>query len=292
MNKIIIITIKGKDIEWNDEQKLVVTDELAEQSSPHKEDEITSEEKEIRKLKREDSRVDALLVILRRPENMVIMITVFVCGLLRLMSFSVLFLFMKDDMGASETAIGLADASGTLAQFLVFPFTHALMRKLGGPVICMEIGIASWCVLLLATSFVTNPVIAIVMQVLQGFNGLFRAAYIQHTCDVNSKIVYNTMFSINVCLHFGVGGTISSLLGGVLYYKFQGAIVFQGSCVLGAVWLLFMLVFFHGGRRGKWEGKGKGKGKGKGNRDSVADKNVLVETETMEDNTVDETLDQ
>ena len=133
--------------------------------------------------------------------------------------------------------MGLANGIASITQFIVFPFTNSIMLKLGGPIICMELGTLMYCLLLLAISFIKNPWIVLPVQILQGTGAaLFMAAYIKRTMDISPKEVYYTMFSINISLFFGASGTVASLLGSVVYQRFKGQILYQGTCVLDAVY--------------------------------------------------------
>ena len=108
----------------------------------------------------------------------------------------------------------------------------------------MAIGVALFCINALALSFVRTSWIAILLNVLRGVGpGLFRAAMVKHTTDISPKKIYNTMFLLNICLFVGVPGVLGNFAGGVLYHKFKGAALFQGSFVLGCAWLLFMGMF-------------------------------------------------
>ena len=147
-------------------------------------------------------------------------------------------------MGASKMDIGLAEGVRSFTEFLILLFSNVLIRTLHGPQICLWLGGAAYCISLLIISFITTPWIAVLLQAVRGSAvGIIRPSMVKHTTDVSPKEIYNTMFQLNTCLSIGIPCVVGNFAGGWFYYQFKGAILFQGTCVLGCVWLLFMGVY-------------------------------------------------
>ena len=63
--------------------------------------------------------------------------------------------------------------------------------------------------------------------------------------DTSPKAIYNTMFGIHMSLYYSAGAAAGSFVGGIVYNRLGGAIMYQGTCVLGSVWIVTMVTFFH-----------------------------------------------
>ena len=177
---------------------------------------------------------------------MIVLITVFLCGLLRIITVAFLFLLMKDELNASKTIMGIGQGFEDFTSFIVFPFTRKITMKLGGPVISLELSLVTVCVSHLMISFIQNPSLMLIPQFLNGgTNGLFRSTFVQHTTEISPKEVYNTMFSLTIACYMGVAGAASNFAGGAVYHAYGGRTVFRAACVLGGIWLIVMILFFH-----------------------------------------------
>ena len=66
------------------------------------------------------------------------------------------------------------------------------------------------------------------------------------TQQIAPKEIYVTMFTVVSSLHVGVGGIVANMLGGVVYGRFGGKVLFRAMAVLCGVWTLVLVFCFHG----------------------------------------------
>ena len=108
------------------------------------------------------------------------------------------------------------------------------MDKLQGPINCLALGTFSWCVNLIAMSFIRNQWWAVVPQLTLVFGeALFRVAFVTVMVEISPLPVYNTMFAIAGLLYHSLAATLCNFLGSVLVQRFNVPVVFQGACALG-----------------------------------------------------------
>ena len=117
----------------------------------------------------------------------------------------------------------------------------------GGPVPCVELSLLAWIIRLLLMSYIKNPWLMCLPQILQSFTfALYWAAMIQHIHNISSKEVYITLFTLLTSVHFGVGGLLGNVIGGTVYKNYGGSLLFQSTAFVVAIWLLFLVFYFQG----------------------------------------------
>ena len=187
------------------------------------------------------SKKHQLCDVLREPGTILMLVSVLLFGILWSTFFGYLFLFMREQMGSSKTAMGVSELVGGLSQTLFYPLTAPTIKRLGGPIISMLVAVFGWSCTLLFTSFIRNPWLVILPQFIQGASGaLSRASMAQFTSDVSPKDVYITMFSLMTAVYQGVGGVIGGAVFGVVYQEFGGSTTYICVSAIGFCWVAVM----------------------------------------------------
>ena len=193
------------------------------------------------------SKAKLLLTTFRNFKNIMFLVSIFILGFSNMTLVGYLFVIMKDKMDSSRTIMGLASLVQSLAQIFVFPFADKIINFCGGTINAIEIAAFSYCIRYIAISYIINPWLVLPTQVLHGFGfSLFYAAVVLHTRRIAPKEIYVTMFTVVSSAYFGIGGMVANMLGGVIYGKYGGDILFRGMGVLCGIWTVLMLISYNG----------------------------------------------
>ena len=169
------------------------------------------------------TRARSLLNFFHNTDVIVLTSAVFVSGIQRCVAVMFLFLIMKDEMGASQTAMGLAEGAGSFSQAFVLLFSRNINSRINNNVVSIEVGIFAWCFILLSTAFIKNQWLAILPQFLHGISiGLFQAATVNILSELTPKDIYITLFTVVFgVVYYGAAGFIGSTCGGLLYHRYK-----------------------------------------------------------------------
>jgi len=192
------------------------------------------------------SRTQALRQILTNGDNIVLLITLLIVGILMSVTYSFLLLIIKDEMNGSKTSMGITILVDNLAGAALQFFAERVIKLLGGPIVCIELGVLSWIIRLIAISYIRNPWLVLLPQLLNSFSrGLFTVAMMRHIHQVTPIQVHSTMFILCSMLEFSLGIFLANIVGGSIYQTYKGPFLFRGTAVGGVVWFTFMLMYFH-----------------------------------------------
>ena len=193
------------------------------------------------------SKAKLLLTTFRNFKNIMFLISIFVLGVSNMTLLGYLFVIMKDKMDSSKTIMGLASLVQSLAQIFVFPFADKIINFCGGTINAIEIAAFSYCIRYIAISYIINPWLVLPTQVLHsiGFS-LYYAAVVAHTQRIAPKEIYVTMFTIVSGVYIGIGGMVANMLGGAIYGRYGGDVLFRGMGVLCGIWTVVMLISNNG----------------------------------------------
>ena len=196
------------------------------------------------------TRARSLLNFFHNTDVIVLTSAVFVSGIQRCVALQFLFLIMKDEMSASQTAMGLAQGVGCFSQAFVLLFSRNINTnsRINNNVVSIEVGIFAWCFILLSTAFIKNQWLAVLPQLLHGISiGLFQVATVSILSELSPKNIYITLFTVVFgVVYFGAAGFIGSTCGGLLYHRYGGPVTFLYTCAFSGSSLFFMMVYFHG----------------------------------------------
>ena len=149
----------------------------------------------------------------------------------------------------SDTIKGVAVQIQHWIMVPVYAFSGMLIRKVGGNVIAMEIGVFSFCIRFVVDSYIRTPTLFLVTQLLHGLGyGLFWAACVAHTKEIASEEIFVTVFTIVTGVYHGLAGFIGNMLGGLVYHEYNGRVLFMCLGALSAVWTVVLCVYHHGQR--------------------------------------------
>ena len=122
-----------------------------------------------------------------------------------------------------------------------------VIKKIGGTIVAMEVGIFSFCVRFIAYAYIKNIALFMCTQLLHAFGySLFFAAVVEHTKMVARDEIYMTTFTLVSGLYYGFGGLVGNMLGGFIYHHFSAQVLFLSMGVACGVWVVYMFVYFHG----------------------------------------------
>ena len=186
------------------------------------------------------------LNVIKDPDNVIFLISVLIGGFLLTTSQYFLTLLMTDEMGATNTQQGVAIISHCVAEVLMFPFAKKLIRLMGGPIPCMQVGLLCYFVRHLSLSFITNPWVVIAPQLLNSITfAFFIEAVMQYTRRIAHARIHTIMFTTVYMLHFSLPGLLANVCGGIVYHRYQGRVLYRATACLALTWCLFMFVYFH-----------------------------------------------
>jgi len=178
--------------------------------------------------------------------NIFFFLSVFVAGALDCVLQSFLFMLMDDDMHASKTAMGVAILVACISEIFMFPLSSIIIKKVGSPLTCIELGIVSHGIRLLVLSYCENAWASIPIHVLHSVTwALLWAAQVEYIDLVTPAPIHSTMFGLLNGMYFGVPSVFGNIIGGVLYYRYGGQMLFKSAACLAGVWAIIMFVCFH-----------------------------------------------
>lgn len=184
--------------------------------------------------------------LFKSVKSVIFLITVFISGISYNLFFGYVFLFMRDEMGVSDTMMTLTVVCSTLSEIITFPFTSKLIRFIGDTTLAIIIGIFSYFVRFVVMSYFSTMWIIIPIQLLHGLGfSLSWAAqmeYVHVNTPSGSRV---KMFSILTSLHFAVGAVIANVVGGELYSLYGGRKLFLGIGVICVAWTGLMIMFYN-----------------------------------------------
>eukprot|EP00743_Colponemidia_sp_Colp-15_P006140 GILK01006599.1.p1 GENE.GILK01006599.1~~GILK01006599.1.p1 ORF type:complete len:437 (+),score=53.83 GILK01006599.1:54-1313(+) len=146
---------------------------------------------------------------------------------------SFLFLFLLDDLGASNTLLGLSIAFSITTEIPSFFFSKQLLTRVGvrGMILLAH---AIFTVRLIGYSVMKSAWMVLPIQMLHGVSfSLFWTAAVTHTNALSPPGMESTSLGLLNGVFGGVAPTIGAILGGYLYTFYGARIMF--ACAAGAV---------------------------------------------------------
>ena len=201
-----------------------------------------------RKIKQQNvsknSVLKALLTVIKKKRTIIFIITLIVLGIC--FSFVTAFLFLLlNEMGASKTAMGLSITTSSLSEVVMFPFSHLIQKKIGGPFPCFIIAVFSYSIRLFLISIITNAWLALPIQTLHAFGfALFWVTAIDYMQKTIPSEIFLTMLTIATSLFYNFGNLIGNVAGGYLYETIGGRSLFQILASLCGVWGIILIIYY------------------------------------------------
>lgn len=206
------------------------------------EEETKKEEEE----EKETSQMKLIFTTCKKPLNFIFFLTCFVVGLSNMTLVGYLYMLMKDQMKASKSLMGLSSLIQSIAQVFIYPFADKIIKIVGGPMNGIALSLFAYFIRFLVNSYFTSALYAVISQSLHAFCfSLFWVAAVKHTQQIAPNAIYITMFTLVNSAYFGAGGVVANLVGGQVYGKLGGAILFRGMSLLALGWMFLCLAVFN-----------------------------------------------
>jgi PPP family 3-phenylpropionic acid transporter len=147
-----------------------------------------------------------------------------------------------DEIGTSESSIGLAWAISSLSEIPVMLFSAYILRKVGfGGLlkIAFLVFIVRWFLL----SLIRDPLLALIVQVLHGITfGGYLIGSVTYINERAAEGVRTSALSIFNLVTFGIGSIMGSLMGGFIVEAGGTAWLFRALSLLAVVGFAFLLL--------------------------------------------------
>jgi len=206
----------------------------------------TSESSSLTNRNQCNNKLDLIRKTFKDMRNVFFFLSVFVSGALDCVLQSFLFLLMDDDMNASKTSMGVAILVACTSEIFMFPLAGTLIKKIGSPLPCIELGVAGHFIRLLVLSYCENAWASIPVHVLHSVTwALLWAGQVEYIDLISPPPIHSTMFGLLNGMYFGVPSVFGNMIGGVVYHQYGGLVLFRSSACLAGIWLIVMFVCFH-----------------------------------------------
>lgn len=171
--------------------------------------------------------------LLLRADFLLFLLSVFLLTLTlgAMMSFFSIYL---DGIGAGEGMIGLAWTVAALSEIPVMLYSGRLIRRIGARGL-LVIGFATYTLRWLLLSFITNPLGAILLQLLHGLS--FAAFLVGGVTYVNERTpdgLSTTAQAVFSTVCYGLASIVGSLVGGYIYDKLGMLALFRILSLIAA----------------------------------------------------------
>ncbi|CDS05983.1 hypothetical protein LRAMOSA08511 [Lichtheimia ramosa] len=164
-----------------------------------------------------------VIELLRDPRVLLFFLTMMLMGASLNMVVSFLFIFLKQDLGASSSVVGLTGLVGSVTELLFFFYSRDLIRLFGiksliilGHVLTI-IRIFAYTILPKGPS---GAHIALALHLLNGvaFSALWGAGVVQAD-ELAPPSLQATSQGLLAAMYAGVGAGLGSLMGGIIYQR-------------------------------------------------------------------------
>ena len=182
---------------------------------------------------------------LQKCEVIALLLTGLVAG-----SAFVLFVFftallLEGQMKVTKQETSFLFITLTLVNLITFPFTGKIIKLLRGPIPSIVLGMVCHGVRHIVMSYTSSYWIMLSVQLLHCFDfALLWSAMMEHMGDISPPQVRVTMTLVLTSVKFHVSPFILNTVGGVLYQKYGGKLLFRWNGVLCLMWAVLMVIFY------------------------------------------------
>lgn len=185
------------------------------------------------------------ITVFKNPDNLMFLLSVIVSGLCFNAYTGYFFLFMKEELKLSESLMTIPVVVAMTSELLIYPISSNIIQFFGSPIWVVIIGIFSYFPRLLFLSYSKSVWSLLPFQLLHGVGmSLSWAAQIDHSYHIFPVETTTTTVGLMTSFHFIGASVISDILGGYLYHKYGGRIMYRCVACLGGLWALVMLLYF------------------------------------------------
>lgn len=145
-------------------------------------------------------------------------------------------------LGGDANLLGLAGAVAALSEIPVMYNASRILKRIGGLWAGVRIGLVLYVVRWLAFAFAADPLTAIALQVLHGPSfGLFIISGVGYVESQAPEGLSATAQSLFIAALWGVGASVGSFGGGIIFEQVGGAALFQAAALVTLLSLISLL---------------------------------------------------
>ncbi|KAI8507924.1 hypothetical protein Bbelb_141640 [Branchiostoma belcheri] len=173
----------------------------------------------------------SLQKLLRRPNELLFLVIMFIIGSSFGAKANFLFWYLKD-IGGSQLLLGLALMISCMGELPFMFFSGKLIRKIGHQQV-FQLALFCYAVKFLSYSLIPSPWWVLAIEPLHGitFGAMFSAS-VTYASLIAPPGMETTMQSIVGAVQFGVGFASGSLIGGAIFHAFGGVVLFRTYAVV------------------------------------------------------------
>ncbi len=184
---------------------------------------------------------DGVGTFLENSHWRIFLFVIFLSGIGMSIVHNFLFLYL-DVLGASKTLMGVALMVATFSEVIFFFFSDRLLKRYGSPRL-LVVGLAAAVVRVLAYSFIREPSLVLVVQLLHGLAfAMMWSASVAYANAVAPSGLGATAQGLLTGVYFGLGAAVGALLGGFLFDAFGPLLMYRwtGVVVLAGLFLFIL----------------------------------------------------
>ncbi|KAI8506308.1 hypothetical protein Bbelb_157350 [Branchiostoma belcheri] len=181
--------------------------------------------------------------LLRRPNELLFLVIMFIIGSSFGAKANFLFWYLKD-IGGSQLLLGLALMISCMGELPFMFFSGKLIRKIGHQQV-FQLALFCYAVKFLSYSLIPSPWWVLAIEPLHGitFGAMFSAS-VTYASLIAPPGMETTMQSIVSAVQFGVGYASGALIGGAIFHAFGGVVLFRTYAVVCLVsCILYRLIY-------------------------------------------------
>lgn len=186
-----------------------------------------------------------MISFLKKLDTIVLLLTITVSGTALNMMFNFLFLFMLKDLHSTKMNVTCVFLTCMLTQLVAFPASGRIIRRVGSPILFIIVGVFSYFPRFIMMSYIENPLLAIPISLIEPIGlALNWAAQIELTYQLAPKEISLTAINIINTIHFVASSAIANIVGGIVYNKYGGRVLYRGMGIVCGVWSVVIALFY------------------------------------------------
>ncbi|MEA3326136.1 MAG: MFS transporter, partial [Chloroflexota bacterium] len=178
------------------------------------------------------------IVLLKNPHLLIFLLISFAGGLSNALVNTYLFPYMKA-LGARESIMGLALTIGTIAELPILFFVSHFIRKYKAYTLVI-FSTAVTCLRFLMLAITTNPVVVLIIQLLNGFTfpllSVVGVTYADKQAPEGFHATAQVLFNV---ASIGIGSAVGGFVGGLLF----GSVGARGMYLVFFIFITLVLIF-------------------------------------------------
>lgn len=169
--------------------------------------------------------------------------TCLVMGVGNALTFGFLFMLLEDEYNATKFQMGFAQVFSCGSELIALTFSKAIFDFTGYQVAIL-IGIISMVPRFLLCALLDSVWGILSTQLLHLFGfGMYWPASLEHLHASVSPQIVTTMIGIQYSLYLGGGNFLGNVIGGWLYQKYGGKVLFKYASFIFIVWTVLQFAF-------------------------------------------------